>query len=873
MARVWPLVGRTEELRLIDAAVTGADGYRGIVIAGAAGVGKSRLARRALAGAPGRRESRWARATASARALPLGAFAEWTDSGSADTLSTVHGVIDHLASTPAGTKPVIGVDDGHLLDDLSAFVVLQLVQRRLAPVVVTVRTGEPVPDALSALWKDGHLQRIDLQPLSEEETRELVTAVVGGPLDPDAARRLWTITRGNPLYVRHLVEQELVTGRLAPRPQEPGLNAGVWGWDGPPTVSPGLADLIGSQLDALPPAVAAVLDVLAVGEPLPEQILADLTDPDGVEDAHAFGLITVGRGDRHPVRLSHPLYGEARRARATPLRLRRLQGMIAESLDTTQDSDARGLVRRAVLTLDAGLPVDPDFLTDAALASLSLFDADLAVRLCTAAIAKGADYDTHLTLSVALTILCRGEEAEQVLTQVLAWPLPDEERVEAAFLRSSNLLWILGRPEEAETVLLEAREMTTTPQAHGGLVAGLAIVHAYNARPFDAVRSAQSALRTPDLPALARMWALGALLIALGDMGRASELASDADRNYDFMAGSPLVSPVRLPYSEFYTRGLRLAGYVRQATAVTTRICDECADAPGVAQRFSALLRGQDELALGHLAAARKQLEQRFTSAGIVYGYIPTAWYCALAQTQAMSGDAASATETLRALDAWCRTPVPYLKPDYLVTRAWVSAATGAVTEAIALAHRGAHCAADHNQSAHEAMCLHVATRLGDTTTAQRLRELAVQVDGPRVPAAAQHATALATGDPEGLLDASHQFEDMGDPLSAMDAAAHAATTHRRHGRNGSALTAAARARRLTDACDGARTPALTEALQPSPLTARQREIITLAAQGLTNKQIAEKLTVSVRTVEGHLYRASRKTGLTGRDDLGDTIT
>ncbi|MFD9669995.1 LuxR C-terminal-related transcriptional regulator [Rhodococcus sp. NPDC059968] len=874
MASVWPLVGRAEELRLINAAVTGADGYRGIVIAGTAGVGKSHLARRALAEVhPGRWTSRWVRATASARALPLGAFAEWTDVGTADTMSVVRGVIDHLSDHPSGAKTVIGIDDAHLLDDLSAFVVLQLVQRRLAPVVVTVRTGEPVPDALSALWKDDHLQRIELQPLSEEETGELVTGVVGGPLDPDTARRLWTITHGNPLYVRHLVEQELVTGRLAPRPQEPGLNAGVWGWDGPPTVSPGLADLVGAQLDALPPAVAAVLDVLAVGEPLPEQMLTDLTNPDAVEDAHTAGLIAVGRSDRHLVRLSHPLYGEARRARATPLRLRRLQGIIAEALDAKQDSDTRDLVRRAVLTLEAGLTVDPDFLTDAALASLSLFDADLAMRLCKAAIEHGADYDTHLILSVALTILSRGEESEQVLTQVLTWPLPDDDRVEAAFLRSSNLLWILGRPKNAESVLLETREMTTTPQAHGELVAGLAIVHAYNARPLDAVDAATSALQTPNLPELARMWALGALLIAQGDMGKASELAPDADRTYNFMTGSPLVSSVRLPYSEFHTRGLRLAGYLRDATAVTTRICNECADAPGFAQRFSALLRGQDELASGHLRAARKQLEQRFTSAGTAHGYIPTAWYCALAQAQAMSGDGAHAIETLRALDAWCPTPVPYLKPDYLLTRAWVSAATGAVTEAIALAHRGARCAAEHHQYAHEVMCLHTATRLGDTTTADRLHELAGQVDGPRAPAAARHATALAAGDADGLLDASHRFEEMGDLLAAMDAAAHAATTYRRLGRNGSALTAAARAQHLADTCDGADTPALREANQPTTLTARQREVITLAAQGLSNKQIAEKMTLSVRTVEGHLYRASLKTGLAGRDDLGGTVT
>jgi DNA-binding NarL/FixJ family response regulator len=44
-----------------------------------------------------------------------------------------------------------------------------------------------------------------------------------------------------------------------------------------------------------------------------------------------------------------------------------------------------------------------------------------------------------------------------------------------------------------------------------------------------------------------------------------------------------------------------------------------------------------------------------------------------------------------------------------------------------------------------------------------------------------------------------------------------------------------------------------------SPLTARQSEIISLAARGLSNKQIAEHLTLSVRTVEGHLWRARQR--------------
>ncbi|WP_143543044.1 hypothetical protein [Rhodococcus sp. NCIMB 12038] len=71
MARVWPLVRCEEVLRLINTAVTGAGGDGGVVIAGPPGVGKSRLADDAIANIrPGRWVPRWARATASARALP-----------------------------------------------------------------------------------------------------------------------------------------------------------------------------------------------------------------------------------------------------------------------------------------------------------------------------------------------------------------------------------------------------------------------------------------------------------------------------------------------------------------------------------------------------------------------------------------------------------------------------------------------------------------------------------------------------------------------------------------------------------------------------------------------------------------------------------
>jgi DNA-binding CsgD family transcriptional regulator/tetratricopeptide (TPR) repeat protein len=57
-----------------------------------------------------------------------------------------------------------------------------------------------------------------------------------------------------------------------------------------------------------------------------------------------------------------------------------------------------------------------------------------------------------------------------------------------------------------------------------------------------------------------------------------------------------------------------------------------------------------------------------------------------------------------------------------------------------------------------------------------------------------------------------------------------------------------------------------------SELTSQQREIVSLAASGLTNREIASRLFLSPRTVGSHLYRAYPKLGISGRHQLGSLI-
>jgi len=58
----------------------------------------------------------------------------------------------------------------------------------------------------------------------------------------------------------------------------------------------------------------------------------------------------------------------------------------------------------------------------------------------------------------------------------------------------------------------------------------------------------------------------------------------------------------------------------------------------------------------------------------------------------------------------------------------------------------------------------------------------------------------------------------------------------------------------------------------PHRLTPREREIAGMIAQGLSGPQIARRLVLSIRTVEGHVYRARTKLDVPTRHDLAMVV-
>jgi DNA-binding CsgD family transcriptional regulator len=861
----WPLIGRSEETGAIEAAISASDAS-GIVVYGAAGVGKSRLAREALSAAEAQGcECRWAAGTSSARAIPLGAFTAWAPSGVTDTVQLLRGVIESLTAASSGATVVVCVDDAHLLDDLSIFVVHQIVQRGAAKVILTVRDGEQVAAAVQEIWTVGQFGRLDLQPLSLDETTTLLSATLDGPVDPAAAQRLWKLTRGNVLYLRNIVEQDVADGRIVQR-------HGYWRWLGDPVMPPGLVELIESRIGALPAPVSDVIDALAVGEPIELAALRRIADPAAVEEADTRGLITlepVAGGAQ--VRVAHPLYGEVRRRRAASTRLRRLRGLVAAELAAADDhDDIHVVVRRAALTLDSDLAPDVDLLVRAAHGAVWLADLPLADRLAEAAIRAGAGPEPNFVRAHALSWLGRGEEADAVLANVDSGQLSDSELGRLAFLRASNMLWALGDPARAKEIIDDAAH-TASPQAHTYIDAFRTVYWFAMDRPDEAIQ-ASNKLALDDPPSVVGAEIAWALTAIAADAGRAGEAVAFAEAGYTVATRSFDAPHMRFNIADAHISALLLAGRIADAVDLAERVRRQAADLPGAAQLLGAAVAGRAALGAGHLHAAGALLEQAAVGLSITHA---TGWgyryHVPRATALAMRGSTDDAAAALAALDKLRRT-FRLLDYELSLARAWVIADQGAVSEAITVVLAAAERCAAKRQFAAEVVCLQTATQFGDRTSATRLGELESIVEGPRVGVAARFAVALSDGDAAELASVSEEFELLGDLVAAVDAAAEAALAYRGQGLRGSALGCATRADALAEQCGGASTPALRQVSEPVPLTDREREIVMLIGEGLSSREIAGRLTLSIRTVESHVYRAMSKTGTTSRDELAALI-
>ena len=858
----WPFTGRTSALDEVHSLLR-ADTARGVVVAGEAGIGKTRLVDEVLDRLePDRFAVVRTGATAADSAIPFGAFGHLLPAEDPATaaVNPLRWAAEALRGLAGRSPLLVAVDDAHLLDPTSAALVHHLVLHRQARVLATVRTGAAAPDPVTALWKDDLARRLDLVPLSRSESQEAVEAALGGQLAAPTARRLHDSTRGNPLFLRELVLAGLAEGRLT-------RTRGVWHWHGDLPLSPRLRGLVEARLAAAGEAEREVLEYVALGGPLGAAELAALTSEEAVERAESRHLvISAATGRRLLVRTAHPLYGEVVRAAAGPKRIRGRLAALARTVERTGMRRHGDLLRVALWHLDAGEPADPALLAAACDQAFVLHDMDLALRCGRAALAAGADAAATARIAPVLMLAGRHRDAEEHLARAAAEPPDEATRIGLACLRSFNLVMGLGEQERADRMLDEAAASTAVPALRAQVRAYRAMERVCSAR-FAAAEEEITGLRAagdgvpPGTAALAG--AAEALLLVF--TGRYDLAVAAADEALEAKGGRLEHLPGLVAvFSDARAAAAVFAGDLTAADghiAHGERLFTEEHVSP-VAAATTRALRAEWCLLRGDVRHAVRWAREAAAHGASAVRALSGHGHEMLAYAAAVAGDAVAAAAAVRTARGR-RIPggrIVHFRAD--LARAWIRAAAGDAEGAAATALAAADRCEERGLRPYAVFALHDAVRLGAADRARdRLAALARRTDGPLAALCARHADAAARQDPAALDAVSADFADHGMTLYAAETAAEAACAYARTAPGSREANAAAtRAWLLAGNCPGARTPALKDLSAPE-LTARQMEIARLAAQGLNNREIAERLVLSVRTVANHLQAVYDRMG------------
>jgi DNA-binding CsgD family transcriptional regulator len=726
-----------------------------------------------------------------------------------------------------------------------------------------VRTGADEPDAITALWKDDLLARLDLEPLSASDIHRMIETTLGGAVDSRSAKRFWKLTGGNALFLRQLLKDQIAAGAIR-------QVAGVWMWDERVAVSDSIGDMVGRQLCRLAPDVALVVDTLSQYEPLAVDALCDLVHRRDLEVAEQMNLVTVERsGSKLMARLAHPLFGELRRAAASEMYLSRIRGKLAQRLAKDADADMHATVRRALLALESDLPPDPHLFLEGARFAMALLDLDLSDRFATAAADAGAGEAVGLR-AISLAGRGHGDQAEAILAGI---GVDDPDGHHWATVRAANLVWNLGRPREASAILDGLASTRESAAEWAERTAIESCVDAVMARCVTAAEKAQAALRSPTLPDFHAMLASIALTIAHGALGKIDDITDFAAQAIDRAITSFQASPMRFWYGGVYARACRLNGRIDECVRSAKQLSESARDVPGLAYANLAFLLGYAELVRGEIPAAVKLLHEALAGAekhSVTTGLRAASCF-ALAEAHAKLGQLDAANDAITEARQCVPADYLFMQTALAVASGWALAAGGFLTDAISVVRAAGEDARKRNQPTHELACLQVAAQWGDTSGAKRARELANELSLPLADTVARHTESLLADDGEGLLAASADYRALGNRVAAADVAAQASVAFSRTQQRKRSLNAAAVAQELATDCGGLCTPALRNPMG-QPLTDRQREIIELVAAGLSNKEIADRLVTSVRTVEGHVYRAYQRLGAESREELVEML-
>lgn len=893
------LVARSAELAAI-AAVLDTPGGRGIVLTGSLGVGKTRLATEVM----GRRAARGAVvlraiATAATADIPLGALAPIAQLGvrAGDRRdAVVERVVADLTAEAAGAELLLVVDDVGLLDPQSHAVVRALLDRRVAKVVGTSRTPSP---PLPPPWTGPGLVHLALNELDADGVAELLVSTLGGPVAGDTTRHLTAATGGNPLLLREALTAAGQQGSLR-------RVDGIWSLADGSRPLARLGDLVGGRLAQVSADARDAIELVAVAEVLPLGLADALIGPGVLAELERAGLVLRDTVLGAPVvRPAHPYYGEALRDGLGPIARRHHARRLADEAERSAAADATARVdplRVVAWRVDAGGEVSADLLGRAAREARRRSEFDRAEDLASRAVAAGGGLPTVLLLGEIQNAVGRYEQADAtfaaVVDDLLARGVAPTDELETSLVGlctlalTFNRAWGLGRTLEARrllrdvSALLDAAPPTdASRERRAEMAADAAALAAYAGDPSGAVAEAEALLPADLTPRVAARTAFAAASGLLG-VGRPEEAVARSDHGLAALAALPEgFGRATFSTNLSLTRIIALADAGRLAEAgaeaeALSRASGSAAFLTG--QAVSAWARGRVLLTAGQVVTAERWLREARLLERDLQTRGRRRWSLialglALAY-QGRAGDAHEAVATLDRLDAEDPVDERFVIADEVRLRALLLSARGEISAAERMLLAGGDESGSRGEVRaavvlwHEAL-LTATSRRTAIEAAGRLAAADPRVDGLLLTARRDDAGALVARDDERRVAVARSVLVTGAAPLARSIARSVLDL----GAGGAVTPSVARAATaIVDEATAAMEGAVVDHAAPDALARlgpRQREVVLLAAQGLSNHDVAERLEISVRTVENHLHRAYGELGIDGRRDLVAVVT
>ena len=872
--RRWSSIVRQEDVDSV-LGYLGGEQLHGAVILGPRGVGKSTLARSVAQRLGATAHVVRLFGSNIATDVPYSIFsvhlarlnARQTESPSA----VLGALVEQITNDAHGKPVVVMIDELPGIDTLSMGVLMHLVLGGNAKLLVVARTAADFPEDLVWMIKDGLLAQQRLRAFSRAEVRNLLVKALDGPVAESVVASLYTASAGNPLVLQALVHEYLSSGLLR-------ANDGIWVPFGrlDKFSDDILLELVETRMVRETDAVRKSLEKFSLFNDVPLSLALRVLGADAVTKMEERGFLAIGSDRRKTVTFAEPYFGEIVRSRLSVAQ----KAAYFHELTNVLSLDATKLGMQELLTFaawisEAGMVMQPDVALAAAESALHYFDPQQALA-CSAHIP--ADHPLAVQAvqkrSRAHYMMANYAKAAEVLEEiepVVLAALGTKEYASWAMDLTIALIWVPDEHARINEVLaaaeLRIQEAPAAERSEAEKFLNVARfeVQVHRGEFTEVVPALEIASKDP-ADREYRLNCASLLTVALAATGReldAVELSRAIDEEG---ARHNLVS--RMNSWHLYGRILALAwsGQWRSCEAALNQAIEYSNDvlhykggvmelALGVVYAFG----GRHMQAAEMLLISAAQLEVRDTYKGLALVHSALAFVYARLDVQEQ------ARKYLDMATASCPHSVWINKTlsDYFQSMALHALGdTGATARMVAKAEIDR----DKGHVTPAAAGLLGAIIAGAKGQYGLLGQISVNCQGDLAGINVLLARAHAEASAELALEAANRALALDLPAVERHANEQALELARSAGET--RLLREARRRLNTSA------PVQAAAFQNTtvPLTPRELQVVRLAVRGMSNRDVAAKIGVSVRTVEGHLYQVFAKMGITSRAELENQV-